>query len=204
MFKIFLMLLLYIVVSRFLNPLVGYQCGLLREKFPDLNAFCLNIHSLVAIICILPNFHRSPPPTKTVAKLQGGPRFIFRQGLRILPKESQTSGTFQRKACQWGTRPFADRKNYSNKHFIYEKSGQNQKKSGNQLWKTNSLNFASTYSEPFLLFQRKLRCLQALVFKSLVSSARDSTWGQPLPSSPGRRLSQFLDDRNAKKSLLEQ
>ena len=40
--------------------------------------------------------------------------------------------------------------------------------------------------------------------KSLVSSVRDSTCGQSLPSSPGRRFSQFLDDRDALKSLLEQ
>ena len=47
-------MLLFVVVSRFLNPLVGYLCALQREKFPDLNAFCVNvnIHSLVAIICI--------------------------------------------------------------------------------------------------------------------------------------------------------
>ena len=39
---------LSVVVYRFLNPLVGYRCGLLWEKFPDLNAFCVNINSLAA------------------------------------------------------------------------------------------------------------------------------------------------------------
>ena len=43
---------LSVVVSHFLNPLVGYRCGLLREKFSDLNAFRVNMHSLVATICI--------------------------------------------------------------------------------------------------------------------------------------------------------
>ena len=48
------LLLLLVVVSRFLKPLVGYRCGLHREKFPDLTTFSVNvnIHSLVAIICI--------------------------------------------------------------------------------------------------------------------------------------------------------
>ena len=57
--------------------------------------------------------------------------------------------------------------------FIYEKCNKkNSWETWKQLWKTNSLNFASTYSEPFLLFQRK--------------------------------FPQYLDVRNAKKSLLEQ
>ena len=75
--------------------------------------------------------HRSQP--KTVAKLQGDHRFISRQGLRPLSTESQTSGTFQRKAHQWwtrGTHSSADRKNYSNKpvHLrkVQEKIKRNQ------------------------------------------------------------------------------
>ena len=106
--------------------------------------------------------HRPQP--KTVAKLKRGHRFISRQGLRPLSTESQTSGTFQRKAHQWwtrGTHSSADRKNYSNKPVHLRKVQEKIRR--NQLWKTNSLNFASTYSEPFLLFQGKLRCLQALV-----------------------------------------
>ena len=125
--------------SSFFKSSVGYRCGLQREKFPDLHAFRVNIHSLVAIICIniTEISPRSSSPTKTVATLQGGHRFIqSRQGLKPLPTESQTSGTFQRKAYQWGTRgtrPSADRKNCSNKpvHLrkVQEKIRRNQESS---------------------------------------------------------------------------
>ena len=75
----------------FFKSSVGYRCGLQREKFPDLNAFRVKIHSLVAIICInitelspitVPNgsFNRCEfvslgtraPRGRTIRKVMGG------------------------------------------------------------------------------------------------------------------------------------
>ena len=79
---------------------MGYGCGLLREKFPDLIK-CLSCEHAFSCSNNLYKLYRTftdhRPQPKTVAKLQGGHRFISRQRLRLLSTESQTSVTFQRK-----------------------------------------------------------------------------------------------------------
>ena len=82
--------------------------------------------------------------------------------------------------------------------FIYEKcmtkSGEIRKAAAkNEFIKLCEHIFRTFPSLPKEIAQSSSPCL-----KSLVSSVRDSTCGHPLPSSPGRRFSQFLDDRNEK------
>ena len=152
---------------------MGYRCGLLREKFPDLIK-CLSCEHAFSCSNNLYKLYRTftdhRPQPKTVAKLQGGHRFISRQGLKPLSMESQTSGTFQMKAHQWwtrGTHSSAERKNYSNKPV-------------------------------------RLRKVQEKVRRNQESSYEKRIHWTLRAHIPGRRFPQFLDVRNAKKSLLEQ
>ena len=132
--------------------------------------------------------HRPQP--KTVAKLKRGHRFISRQGLRPLSTESQTSGTFQRKAHQWwtrGTHSSADRKNYSNKPVnllkVQEKIRRNQESSCEK----RIIELCEHIFRAFPSLPREIALSSSPCLTSH-SSVRDSTCGKlrlPVISLPG-------------------
>ena len=88
--------------------------------------------------------------------------------------------------------------------FVYEKC---KKKSGEirkAAVKNEFIELCEHIFRTFPSLPKEIALSSSPCLTSLVSSVRDSTCDQLLPSSPGRRFLQFLDDRNAKKSLLEQ
>ena len=72
---------------------MGYRCGLQREKFPDLNAFRVNIHSLEAIICI--NITELSPITKTFAKLHGATDLFLDKDLSPCQRKARLRELFK-------------------------------------------------------------------------------------------------------------
>ena len=87
--------------------------------------------------------------------------------------------------------------------FIYEKC---KKKSGEirkEAVKNEFIELCEDIFRTFPSLPKELALSSHPCLTSLVSSIRDSKCGQLLPSSPGRVFLKFLDDRNAKKSLLE-
>ena len=88
--------------------------------------------------------------------------------------------------------------------FIYKKC---KKKSGEMRKAPVKNEFIELCEHIFRTFPslpKEIALSSSPCLTSLVSSVRDSPCCQLLPRSPGRRFSQFLDDQNAKQSLLEQ
>ena len=88
--------------------------------------------------------------------------------------------------------------------FVYEKC---KKKSGEirkAALKNEFIELCEHIFRTFPSLPKEIALSSSPCLTSLVRSVRDSTCDQLLPSSPGWRFLQFLDDRNAKKSLLEQ
>ena len=84
--------------------------------------------------------------------------------------------------------------------FIYKEC---KKKAGKQLWKNEFTELCERIFRIFPSLPKKIVLSLSPCLTSLISLVGDSTCRQLLPSSPGRWFLQFLDDRSAKKSLLE-
>ena len=87
--------------------------------------------------------------------------------------------------------------------FIYEKCKKNSGEIRKAPVKNKFIELSEHIFRTFPSLPKEIALSSSLCLTSLVSSVRDSTCCQLLPSSPGRRFSQFLDDRNAKKNLLQ-
>ena len=88
--------------------------------------------------------------------------------------------------------------------FIYEKCKKKSREIRKAAVKNEYIELCEHIFRTFSSLPKEIVLFSSSCLTSLVSSVRDSTCSQLLPSSPGRRFLQFLDERNAKKSLLEQ
>ena len=133
--------------------------------------------------------HRSQQ--KTVAKLQGGHRFISRQGLKPLANGNSEFENFSKESSLVMSQ------------FIYEKCKKRAGETRKAAVKNEFIELCDHIFRTFPSLPKEIALSSSPCLRSH-SSVRDSTCGQLLPSSLGRWFPQFLDVRNAKKSLLEQ